>query len=110
MIADVTGHVVAKALAERREETFASGIHHLTASGSTSWHGFASEIIAKAQKTSLASSLKVNRIIPLRTEEYPVQAIRPSNSRMSGESLQKRFGVTAPEWQHGINLCLGELT
>ena len=46
LIADATVHMIRRAQRIRRAgEPFPSAIYHLTAQGSTSWHGFASRIV-----------------------------------------------------------------
>jgi dTDP-4-dehydrorhamnose reductase len=109
LIADVTAQVVARAIIEKCEFRFTSGIFHLTATGVTSWHGFASEIVALARRTKLFATLKVAVITPLRSEDYPLPAMRPANSCMDGTSLQKRFGVITPGWKRGVELCTAEI-
>jgi dTDP-4-dehydrorhamnose reductase len=77
-----------------------SGVYHLTASGSTSWHGFAEAIF---RLSNLEKKPKVN---PIPASAYPVPAVRPSNSRMSNEKLMQAFGLRAPEWDKALELSL----
>ncbi|WP_250502568.1 dTDP-4-dehydrorhamnose reductase [Caballeronia sp. AZ7_KS35] len=77
-----------------------SGIYHLTASGATSWHGFAEAIF---RLSSLEKQPKVN---PIPASAYPVPAVRPTNSRMSNEKLLRTFGLKAPEWDQALRLSL----
>jgi dTDP-4-dehydrorhamnose reductase len=109
LIAESTAQIVAAALRERATGTFASGIYHLTAAGETSWHGFASIIVDQARKVSLQPAPKVQRIVPITTEEYPLPAPRPRNSRMSLDGLERRFGLALPAWDRCLSLCLAEL-
>lgn len=75
----------------------ARGIFHATASGSTSWHGFASEI-ARLERLPA-------RIVPVASAEYPSAARRPGNSRLSNEKLLRHFGVTLPRWETCLDKC-----
>ncbi len=84
----------------------ATGIFHMTASGSTSWHGFATEIFRMADKKGLKIP---QRIIPIRTAEYPTPARRPLNSRLDCNKLAKRYGVILPPWQQGLSACMEAL-
>jgi dTDP-4-dehydrorhamnose reductase len=77
-----------------------SGVYHLTASGATSWHGFAEAIF---RLSGLEKKPKVN---PIPASAYPVPAVRPSNSRMSNEKLSNAFGLKAPEWDRALQLSL----
>ncbi len=77
-----------------------SGVYHLTASGATSWHGFASAIFAH-------STLDKKPLVkPISAASYPTPAARPANSRMSNEKLLTTFGVKAPDWEEALKLCL----
>lgn len=79
-----------------------SGIYHLTASGATSWHGFAEAIF---EFSDLAKKPSVK---PIPASAYPVPAARPENSRMSNDKLASAFGVRAPTWDDALRLCLAK--
>ena len=81
------------------------GIYHAAGSGETSWHGFAIAIFAE----TAARGLKVPRVAPLTTQQYPTPAARPANSRLDCSRLAATFAVRLPEWQAGIRTCLDEL-
>jgi dTDP-4-dehydrorhamnose reductase len=74
----------------------AGGIINTAASGETSWHGFATAIVAGLRSRGVA--LKVQSILPLRTEDYPTRATRPLNSRFDLKRLEQVFGITTPPW------------
>lgn len=77
-----------------------SGVYHLTAGGSTSWHGFAQAIF------ELSALEKRPEVKPIPASAYPTPAIRPANSRMSGARLREVFGLEAPDWRDALSLCL----
>ena len=77
-----------------------SGIYHLTASGSTSWYGFA-EAIFERSKLRRRPVLK-----PVPAASYLSAATRPANSRLSNQKLFTTFGVMAPNWDEALDLCL----
>ena len=81
----------------------ARGIYHVTALGHTSWYGFAAEI-ARLERTR-----REIRIVPIPSDEYPLPARRPKNSRLSSEKLLRRFGVALPSWQASLKACHDEL-
>lgn len=83
------------------------GIYHLCASGTCSWHEFAEEIFAQAR--ALGIPLKVSRVKPITTAEYPTPARRPLNSRLSAEKLARDFGIRLPTWKESLNVCLRRL-
>jgi len=81
----------------------ARGTYHLTAAGHTSWHGFAVEI------ARLEGAPREIRLVPIPSDEYPLPARRPKNSRLSNEKLFRRFGVALPSWQACLKACHAEL-
>ncbi len=108
-IALATAAIVKGAVPERMEERFASGLYHLTASGATTWHGFAAAIMANATRAGLLPD-RAPRLVPVASEEYARPAARPKNSRLSGERLQARYGVALPGWEEGLGSCLKEMS
>ncbi|KWH03448.1 dTDP-4-dehydrorhamnose reductase [Burkholderia territorii] len=101
-IATVTAHILAQGLATKGEAEWesCSGIYHFSASGETSWYGFAQEIFR------LALGENAPRVTPISAGEFPVPAKRPANSRMSGAKLANTFGVRMPAWDDALKLCL----
>ena len=107
LIADVTAHAIRQAMANSAPAL--SGIYHLVASGETSWHGYASHVIAQARALKPAQVLKVSDIAPVPTSAFPTPAKRPLNSRLSTLKLQHAFGLVLPPWQQGVNRMLSEI-
>ena len=107
LIADVTALALQQDLALRSNGQFESGIFHLTASGETSWHGFATAVVNGARERG--ANLKCRTITPITTAEYPLPAARPANSRLSGARLAARYGLDMPGWERCLNYCMAEL-
>ncbi|WP_244815388.1 dTDP-4-dehydrorhamnose reductase [Caballeronia sp. Lep1P3] len=100
-IAALTSHIVAQGVgADADWWKEKSGVYHLTASGSTSWRGFAEAIFENA---SLAKKPIVK---PISASAYPTPAKRPMNSRMSNDKLAAAFGLRAPHWKDSLQLCM----
>ena len=108
-LADVTAHIVRQAQAERRAGVFAPGLFHCSAAGTTSWHGFAEEIVRLARLRLPEGAIRCQRILPIATEAYPTPAQRPKNSMLSNEKLYARFGLRLPQWQLALATCFDEL-
>lgn len=106
-LADATAHIVRVATNDIARGAFAPGIFHLTASGSTSWHGFAAAILELAKSNGLIS--KQPRLEAISTEGYPRPAARPKNSRLSSDRLRSRFGISLPDWKSSLALCMQEI-
>ena len=81
----------------------ACGTYHVTAEGHTSWHGFAVEI------ARLEGAPREIRLVPITSNEYPLPALRPKNSRLSNEKLFRHFRVALPSWQVCLRTCHAEL-
>lgn len=106
LIADVT----ALALAGFRSESIATGIYHLTAAGETNWHSFACHIVNRAIANGAVLQLDSSKILPITTEEYPVPAKRPKNSRLDTDLLSSKLGLQLPDWTVHVNRTIDHLT
>jgi dTDP-4-dehydrorhamnose reductase len=80
-----------------------SGVYHLTASGSTSWYGFAKAILALDPNPT---EQVCQRQRPIPTAEYPTPARRPAYSVLSNDRLKAAFGLVLPGWEQGLKLAL----
>jgi len=76
------------------------GIYHFSNAGQCSWYEFASEIVAQLQ--GRGEALKVKRVVPIRTEEYPLPAPRPAYSVFSKEKYRLATGAEVPGWQDSL--------
>jgi len=103
LIAEATAHALRQAMQEPGSGKFASGVFHLTTAGETSWHGFASAIVAGRD------GLRVKAVTPITTAEYPLPAPRPANSRLDTGAFRARFGLALPDWRDCLQLCLEEI-
>jgi dTDP-4-dehydrorhamnose reductase len=106
-IAAVSANVLSQAVASglKKNDWHAwweqhSGIYHLTAGGSTSWHGFARAIF------DLSDLVKKPVVNAIPSSAYPTPATRPGNSRLSNDKLTNTFGVQAPDWHDALRLCM----
>ena len=106
LAAEVTAQALARDLPRVKVGGFDSGLFHLTAAGETTWHGFASAIVAHARDRGAA--IKCRTVVPITTAEYPLPAARPLNSRLSGIRLAQRYGTRMPAWDESMRLCLAE--
>lgn len=77
------------------------GIYHFSNAGSCSWYEFAVEIVKLARVNKL--TVKVERAIPIRTEDYPLPAKRPSYSIFSKQKYEAITGQAIPEWRESLN-------
>ena len=115
LLADVTAHALRK-LAQSGSTSGGSaadaklaGIYHLVAGGSTTWHGYASEVVSFARNMRPNFAMKVTEISPVPTSAYVTPAKRPLNSRMDTSKLRATFGLSLPRWQDGVRRMLTEI-
>ncbi|MCR1804481.1 dTDP-4-dehydrorhamnose reductase [Stenotrophomonas geniculata] len=100
LIADVTAQAL-------QHPGHLSGTWHLTASGQTSWHGFAEAIFAEALATGVLAKVPAVEAIP--SSEYPTPAKRPAWSVLDNRKLQQDFGIVLPAWQDGLKRVMAEI-
>lgn len=105
LIADVTAH----AIRQLQRQPGDQGLYHLVAGGETTWHAYASHVIAKARELAPERPWKVQRIAAVPTSAFPTPAQRPHNSRLNTERLQQTFGLRLPHWQAGVDRMLQEI-
>ncbi len=74
----------------------ASGVYHLSASGSTTWFELAKIVLADDPR---AREQVCRVIVPIATSEYPTPAARPSYSVLDNTKLAERFGVRLESWR-----------
>lgn len=79
-----------------------NGIYHLTASGETSWHGFASAIFAHAHDPAR----RLKTLHSITTAQYPTAARRPRYSVLSNAKIAAALTMEVPDWQRQLIACL----
>jgi dTDP-4-dehydrorhamnose reductase len=80
------------------------GTYHYTNSGVASWYDLAVAICEEVEL--LGYPLKVKRIIPIPTEQYPTLARRPSYSILACEKISHLLGHPAPHWRVSLRAML----
>lgn len=76
-------------------ETDKYGCYHATNEGFCSWYDFACEIFKAAGMDNVT-------VTPVSSEEFPVKAKRPHNSRMSKDKLDANGFKRLPAWQDAV--------
>jgi dTDP-4-dehydrorhamnose reductase len=95
-LAEGTTRVVARGLADLRER---AGLYHLSSTGATTWHGFASAIVGDVARP---------RVVPIATADYPTPARRPAYGVLATARFERTFGFALPSWQDALAACLAE--
>jgi dTDP-4-dehydrorhamnose reductase len=83
------------------------GIHHLVASGDTTWHGFATAIFDEALERNLIK--RKPTVAAIGTIDFPTPAERPAYSVLDNTDFQKRFDFALPDWRIGLHEVMNEL-
>lgn len=96
MLADYTEKLIEPLLANR----MASGIYHLSATGHTSWHGFASALLEHAAILGIIDSPPP--IEKRSTDSLSLPAARPRYSILCCNKIVKETGIFLPSWQEGV--------
>ncbi|MDH2066381.1 dTDP-4-dehydrorhamnose reductase [Pantoea sp. GD03673] len=102
LIADCTAHAIRVALVNGS----VAGLYHLIAAGETTWHAYATKVIAFAKEQGV--ELQVQTINAVPTSAFPTPAKRPANSRLNTEKFQQAFGLNLPDWTVGVERMLLE--
>ena len=77
------------------------GLFHMTASGETSWRGFAEAIVA-------SNHLQV-RVVGITSQDYPTPARRPRNSLLDNGKLKSAYGLALGSWQHQLDEVVAQV-
>ena len=104
MIAEATSQVILQMFTVSKPDEF-SGIYHLTATGQTSWFGFARFLMELASRHGACVSPKIT---PIPTADYPLPAPRPRNSVMSNKKLGDMFDIQLPAWDASVEMCVND--
>ena len=83
------------------------GILNMTCAGETTWHGFANEIFAEANRRGM--ELAVRNVRPVSTSNYPRPANRPAYSVLKLSRLQNFFGIVPVSWRDALGSVMDQL-
>lgn len=107
LIASATKHLVDHISAQKGDIDY--GTYHLTAGGSTNWCEYARYVVELARKAGRPLKLGAEQIHPITTDQYPLPAKRPLNSRLDTHKFKKAFGLALPDWQSGVKSVFNTL-
>lgn len=106
-LAQAIATLLSQANQEPAQPNFPTGTYHYTNSGVASWYDFAVAIFEEAKP--LGFPLKVQRIVPIATADYPTPALRPAYSVLSGKKISAVLGSHPPHWRQALRQMLLEL-
>lgn len=105
LIADVTALAIWAKLHGKMD----SGLYHLTASGQTSWHGFARYIVQQMIAYGLQPQVQPDKVLPIAAADYPTPATRPTYSHLDCSRLQQQLDLHLPHWQVHVRRAIQQL-
>lgn len=90
------------------ERSELEGTYHLTASGETTWHGFADALLSRARDRALI--VRAPAVTAITTADYPTPARRPAYSVLDTTRFARTFAFDIPHWKTGLDSVLASLS
>jgi dTDP-4-dehydrorhamnose reductase len=84
-----------------------AGIYNFSNSGVASWFDLTKAIFEEAKISGIP--LKIQRVIPITTAEYPTPAARPAYSVLSGQKISQQLGYIPSYWRDSLKAMLNQL-
>ncbi len=120
-IAAATGKILTRLLASGdlpNDLPKLTGIYHMTAAGSASWHDFASAILEEysaapnpkrwTRAATTGKPIIARSIAPIETSQFPTPARRPAYSILSNSKLSETFGIQLPDWRAALHSAFSQ--
>jgi dTDP-4-dehydrorhamnose reductase len=107
--AELLADAGAIALRQAMAQPALAGLYHCAASGQTSWHGYAQFVLQEARALEIPVRVTQERLVPIKSADYPVAAPRPLNSRLDCAKIADVFSIHLPSWQLGVRRILQEI-
>ncbi len=105
-ISEATAQIIAQC---RHDRSSIKGLYNLSAAGTTSWHGFANQIVDRSRSINPELALAIDQIFPIPATDYPTPAQRPANSVLDNCKIMADFGVQLPDWKLSLEQCMQKL-
>ena len=102
---DIAG-AIANLLSKSIEDPSINGTYHFSNSGVASWYDLAVATFAEAKR--LGFPLKVDRVLPISTAEFPTPTQRPHYSVLSKAKIVETLGVYPPHWRESLKRMLAQ--
>jgi dTDP-4-dehydrorhamnose reductase len=110
LLADVTALALHRIAALGPDARALSGVYHLAAAGSTTWHAYAQHVLAQAQSHGAVLKAGPDAVQPIAASAFPTPAARPANSRLDCSKFSTSFDLVLPDWRHHVNRLIAELS
>lgn len=92
---------------QQTDVSYPTGLYHFTNSGVASWYDFAVAIFEEAK--ALDFPLKIQRVIPITTADYPTPAQRPAYSVLASQKIRSVLGTYPTHWRESLKQMVQHL-
>jgi dTDP-4-dehydrorhamnose reductase len=96
---------VASNMTMQRDNPALRGVFHVADAGEASWADFATAIFARSRAMGGPFAL----VNPIPTSAYPTPAVRPANSRLSPDLIERVHGAKLRHWREALASCVDRL-
>lgn len=86
-----------------------AGTYHVAARGETTWYDYARYVLEEARQHGFELKAGADRVRAVATEDYPLAAARPRNSRLDTDKLETTFNLNLPDWHAHVARVVAEL-
>ena len=90
----------------RHNQNIRWGTYHYNGKGVTTWYAFADTIFDYARRFG---TMRLQRLEPITTAEYPTAARRPSYSVLDCAQIKENFGIETTPWQQSLKQTVERL-
>ena len=97
---------IANLLSQSLNDPSINGTYHFTNSGVASWYDLAVATFIEAKQ--LGFSLKIDRVLPISSAEFPTPTQRPHYSVLSKAKIVETLQVYPPHWRESLKKMLAE--
>ena len=97
---------ITQLLSKSLDDPDLKGIYNFTNSGVASWYDLAVATFTEAKQ--LGYPLKIERVIPISTAEFPTPTQRPAYSVLSKAKITAALGIHPPYWHDSLHQMLAE--
>ncbi|MEO0835114.1 MAG: dTDP-4-dehydrorhamnose reductase [Cyanobacteria bacterium J06642_3] len=104
-LAEAIAKLIQLKTSDPTSQEISSGTYHFTNSGIASWYDFAQAIFTEAKQ--LGFPLKIKRLIPIPSRDYPTPAQRPHYSVLAKEKYST-IVTHPPYWRNSLRTMLAE--
>ena len=98
---------IANLLNKSQADSTIKGTYHFSNSGVASWYDLAVAVFTEAKQ--LGFPLKIKRVFPIATADYPTPAQRPAYSVLSKGKYTQTTEVYPPHWRESLRKMLAQL-